>query len=147
MKPRPHREPLLFINPSSPASDEPVIDALTRKMVAAYRAAGRDDILYCGFHWCVCGTASKNYDSILTSGMRTNSLCVHYLAHHREEVPQAELEKVAQLDCGEAEPTYDEFWGMRPVLREGALAECRQSPPISEADERGGKKAWWRFWR
>lgn len=123
VKPRPPREPLLFIEPSSPASNEPVVDALTRKMVAAYRAGTMPDFITCGFHWCVCGTASKNYDTILPSGLITNSLCVHYLAHHREEIPQCEIEKVSRLDCGEAEPTYDELWGMQPVLREDAPDE------------------------
>jgi hypothetical protein len=140
------REGLLFIEPSSPASEEPLIDAVTRKMVAAYRASSRPEYVSCGFHWCTCGTASKAYDSILPSGLITNSLCVHYLAHHRDDVPSGELEKVAGLDVGEAGPTYDELWGMSPVLREDPVERRRRevkAPPQKPA----GRKAWWIFWR
>ena len=137
---------LLFIEPASPASETPVIDALTRKMVAAYRSATREDITYCGFHRCVCGSASTPYNSVLPSGLVTNSLCVHYLAHHRDEVPAGELAKVAGLDCGEAEPTHDELWGMRIVAAESQVEEGHADTPLS-GDAKTGKKKWWRFWR
>ena len=41
--------------------------------------------------------------------LRTNSLAIHYLAHHRDEVPPEELAKVAKLLADEVEPTHDEM--------------------------------------
>jgi len=50
-----------------------------------------------GWHDCACGVMSSNQDYLLENGQVTNSLCVHYLAWHRDEVPAAELRKVAAL--------------------------------------------------
>ena len=147
-----NRKMLLYIEPSSPASEKPLIDAYTRKMVAAYRAGHQPAIMCCGFHWCICGTASMPYDTILPSGLLTNSLCVHDLAHHRDDVPPGELEKVADLDCGEAEPTPAECWGMSPVLREDPVELRRlavEAPPAARVppEKLAVRKAWWSFWR
>ena len=97
---------LLFIEPISPPSETPLIDEATRKMTAALRTAKNPDY-YMGKHECGCGV----YDdagSRKIGKFRTNSLCVHYLAYHRDEVPADELADVLQFK-GEDEPTEKEL--------------------------------------
>src|SRR5262249_41433348 len=102
---------LLYIEPWRDAAASPLIDELTCKMTAAYRAAQPDPNASRGFHECVCGAQSTCCDYFLPDGQKTNSLCIHYLAHHREEIPPAQLERVASLHYGKAEPTGDELQG------------------------------------
>jgi len=99
---------ILYIEPSARTSDKPVIDELTRRMAAAYRLRTPGPG-YRGFHICACGATSSNCDYTLSDGERTNSLCVHYLAFHRDEVSASQLEKVRQLNFGEVEPNEDEL--------------------------------------
>ena len=106
---------VLYVEPGPYTSAGPVIDELTRKMAAAYRAARSDEMYWRGFHVCRCGVNSSNCDYILPGGQQTNSLCVHYLAFHRREVPETELAKVAALESGEAEPSAEEL--ARPAKR------------------------------
>ena len=105
------RPALLFIEPCQPPSSEPVIDSLTRKMTAAWRKAETSDYVYFGVHQCVCSVLSTNCNYYLRNGAITNSLCVHYLAYHREEVPPEELEKVSSLEDGQCEPHPSELQG------------------------------------
>lgn len=101
---------ILMIEPSAAVSPEPVIDVLTRKMTAAWRARRGEFAFYRGYHTCACGAESDNDDHrVGKADLLTNSLCVHYLAFHRAEVPQTELDKVAALEDGEAEPTNEEL--------------------------------------
>jgi len=58
-------------------------------------------ILTLGLHECVCGAMSSSCDYMLNGKIVTNYLCVHYLAYHRSEVPEEELEKLAQLEGSE----------------------------------------------
>ena len=106
---------VLYVEPGRYTSAEPLIDELTRKMTAAFRASESDGACWRGFHVCACGVNSTNHDFILPGGQQTNSLCVHYLAFHRDEVPEAELAKVAALDAGEADPSAEEL--KRPAQR------------------------------
>jgi hypothetical protein len=106
---------VLYIEPRPYTPEEPVIDELTRKMTAAYRAAESTGVHYRGFHVCRCGVNSSNTDYILPDGRQVNSLCVHYLAFHRDDVPEAELAKVAALGSGEEEPDAGEL--ARPAQR------------------------------
>ena len=99
---------VLFIEPEGLPLPEPVIDSLTRKMAAGFRQT-HGIMATRGWHTCVCGTASTNVTHQLSDGRVTNSLCVHYLAYHRDEVPRTELAKVLLLDCGEVEPTAEEL--------------------------------------
>jgi hypothetical protein len=99
---------ILYIEPSNNTSTEPLIDELTRKMTAAFRR-GVPGVRYKGFHICKCGVRSDNTDYTLANGQQTHLLCIHYLAYHRDEIPFFQLEKVAALDCGEAEPTKEEL--------------------------------------
>jgi len=100
-----YAEGYLYIEPVGKASAQPVIDNITRKMAGSLCAAyvrkpepGRS-----GFHTCVCGVSSDNRDLRLSDGKLTNSLCVHYLAFHRKEVPESEIKKVMALSDREWE--------------------------------------------
>lgn len=106
---------ILMIEPRHPASDAPIIDKLTRKMAAAFRKARKSDYGYRGgkptgrgFHGCICGATSDNHDYFIGEVI-TNSLCVHYLAFHRQDVSESELAKVAALPDEEVEPTEGEL--------------------------------------
>lgn len=112
---------LLYIEPKNKASETPVIDGYTRRMAAALNKAviggwdggssersWRTGDGWRGFHLCVCGAVSSSHDFLLSNGLVTNSLCVHYLARHRDEVPESELAKVMQLPDEEVEPTEEQ---------------------------------------
>jgi hypothetical protein len=111
---------LMFVEPSEKISAAPIIDELTRKMTAAYRAAQIPNIAYRGWHRCNCGANSSNKNYHLGNYV-TNSLCIHYLAYHRDEIPQLELDKVKALTYGEAEPTEQELHFSEPSKQVGAL--------------------------
>lgn len=97
---------LLYIVPKGRASKEPIIDRYTRRMAAALHQASSEGLpRWRGLHICVCGAMSANHDFRLPSGKITNSLCVHYLAHHRKEVSEEELRRVIEEPVGEMEPT------------------------------------------
>ena len=109
---------LLYIEPTSDKSETPTIDGYTRKMAAALQSRISTGVLQqdgtydkdsstLGFQRCSCRVTSDVVDYELSDGVITNSLCVHYLAWHRQEVPQTELDKVLSLSCGEAEPSQD----------------------------------------
>jgi hypothetical protein len=115
---RPEKGPtLLFSEPQQPPSDRPVIDDLTRKLAGAYRLSREADYAYCGFHECSCGALSDTTDHYLSDGTMTNSLSVHYLAYHRHEVSEAELEFVRRLSADGVEPTTEELHGGRLIGR------------------------------
>lgn len=85
---------LLYMEPKSPASGVAVIDDYTRLMAGTFGMARETGVCFRGFHLCRCGVASTNTDYVLPGGLITNSLCVHYLAYHRHEVPEHELARV-----------------------------------------------------
>jgi hypothetical protein len=109
---------LLYIEPTQPASSGPVLDHLTRKVTAAFRKAGRPpgNWEWYGPHECVCGATSTSRDYRLPNGELTNSLCVHYVAHHRSEVPPDQLARITAFPFGEAEPNDNELQGPDLVL-------------------------------
>jgi hypothetical protein len=109
-------EGLLYIEPTQQASTEPVLDHLTRKMAAAFRGARRSEWAWCGVHECVCGALSTSSDYRLPNGEVTNALCVHYVAHHRCEVPSDQLARVGAFAFGEVEPTAEVSQGPSLVL-------------------------------
>lgn len=99
---------LLFIEPSAKTSNAPVIDRATKKMAAAFRQATRGPG-YRGCHTCACGVFSSNCNYFLPGGETTNSLCIHYLAFHRDGVPPEQIERIMRLGSGEANPTAKEL--------------------------------------
>jgi hypothetical protein len=106
---------MLYIVPKDPPSEQPIIDELTMKMVAALRKASESRIQSYGFHACVCGARSDGTDWILPDGTRTNSLCVHSLAYHRAEVEAGELWAVEGLSAGREYQTSNELHGWPPL--------------------------------
>ncbi len=110
---------LLMIEPACAASAEPLIDGLTRRMAGAW--ASRVDLPggYRGCHDCTgerCEAASDNHDHEVSAGggaLLTHSLAVHYLAYHRDDVPDGELAKVAALVADEVEPSVELLRGTR----------------------------------
>ena len=103
------RKWVLFIEPKGLPAEAPVVDELTRRMTAALRQSSLPQWVTCGFHTCVCDAASDSSDRVLPNGAKTNTLCVHYLEYHRDEVPPKELKKVRSLDCGLEEPSSNDL--------------------------------------
>ena len=67
-----------------------------------------------GSHECACGAWSSNTDYFLPTEepeqeILTNSLAIHYLALHRDEVPQDHIEVVANFCSGLLLPTPQEL--------------------------------------
>lgn len=104
-----YEKSLLFMVPVQQASVQPVVDHATRLMTAAFRAYVKTRGRWRGVHRCVCGARSSNVDYELPDGSVTNSLCVHYLAYHREEVPNADVVAVLLFNVDEQEPTNAEL--------------------------------------
>jgi hypothetical protein len=117
---------MLYLMPKNPPLGTPTIDELTMKMVASLRQATLPHRQSCGFHTCACGAQSESTDLILSNGVRTNSLCVHYLAYHRAEIEAGELWAVEGLSDGFAYPNSYELHG-------GA---ARRSGDVREIDRR-----------
>lgn len=97
---------ILYIEPAKARAAEPLIDELTMLMAGALRAAesgtGTSQDFstgggYRGWHTCACGAMSSNCEYRLPGGEVTNSLATHYLALHRDEVPEDQLAKVRAL--------------------------------------------------
>jgi hypothetical protein len=126
---------MLFIEPKKPPSEGPIIDELTLKMVAALRKATLPHYRSLGFHTCICGAKSDSTDFILPNGLRTNSLCVHYLAYHRAEVEAGELWAVEGLSDGCEYPTSDELHRWTP-LRDKHGRQVGATPEIGRRRER-----------
>ncbi len=88
-------EHLLMIEPENAATD-PLGDDLTelaRRVFATCKPGTR----WRGWHTCVCGIRSGSTDLVLPDGTVTNSLMVHYVDCHRDEVPESELKKLRRL--------------------------------------------------
>jgi hypothetical protein len=99
---------IMMIEPQTDASPLPVIDELTRKMAGAWRNRKDSEHAYRGYHTCRCGATSDSHDHYI-NGVLTNSLCVHYLAHHRDGVPESELAKVRVLPDAGVTPKVEEL--------------------------------------
>lgn len=96
---------LLMIEPEGThIPDEPLIDELTRRVMAALLKCSVVNA-WMGKHQCVCGETSGSVDLIVAGGRMTNSLAVHYMAWHRADVPREELAKVLLLPEEYANPT------------------------------------------
>lgn len=112
---------LLFIEPILHKSDTPVIDDYVRILAASFAKAVTGTISddqfniesgYMGHHNCVCGAGSTAFDYKLTENLFTNSLAIHYLVWHRQEVPSTELEKIRTLPLEYAEPSEKQLSGL-----------------------------------
>jgi hypothetical protein len=119
---------LLYIEPQNPPSAEPLVDEYTRHMTGLLDAhentgcymSGRfyPHDAFRGWHTCSCGVWSTNVDYLLPGGLITNSLAVHYLAFHRDEVPTVMLERVMTTSSS--------------IAPENPTPEHLQEPPTSD---------------
>ncbi len=88
----------MMIEPSAPAA-EPLMDGLTAKAVAVCRLARHKIVKghpeqWLGEHRCACGKESDNFTWIMPDGRETNSLMIHYVECHRNDVPRGEIAKL-----------------------------------------------------
>lgn len=104
-----HQLGICYVEPTDKPAEQPIIDHLTKKMVAAFRQAQPLPFGFMGVHQCNCGATSTSHDYVLPNGMITNSLCIHYLALHRETISSEQLELIGQFSFGELEPTVQEL--------------------------------------
>lgn len=104
---------LLFIEPNNGKSDEPVNDELTlfvekllnnaianksKTMGVVFRdGSWYEGVSTKGWHVCRCKETSYPHDFEIHTGYYTNGLATHYLRWHRDDVPEAELNKVRSL--------------------------------------------------
>jgi hypothetical protein len=87
---------LLQIHPNGLCSKDPINDDLTVKMEILLKNA-RKGTQYRGFHTCTgCGKMGGSCDLIVGPYI-TNSLAVHYLRWHRNDVPLSEIEKLRRI--------------------------------------------------
>lgn len=119
-------EDLLFIEPKGVGASSALVDTATRRMAAAFRQAEAIQPYYCGFYVCVCGACSGPQDLQLPNDRKINSLCVHYLAYHRDEVPLGQLQEVEHLPFGEVEPSEQELEGIRMVQYDELPTELKR---------------------
>ena len=109
---------LLYIEPACAPAVTPVVDNITRKLAAAWRARSRDpvgDMAWLGWHDCTggggsCPAKSGNADYYVF-GLVTHSLCVHYVAYHRADVDQATLDLIASWKIKGVKPSARELEG------------------------------------
>lgn len=88
---------LLQIEPKKPRFEKPMLDDLTLKMQTLLRDAKRGPS-YRGFHLCTgCNEATSASYDLFVGPYITNSLAIHYLMWHRDEVPESEIEKLKGL--------------------------------------------------
>lgn len=85
-----------MIEPSARVPSAPVHDDVTRAVESLLASAtfGRR---YRGVHECACGATSDNREWFVVVGDRrylTNSLALHYVRDHRNEVPASEIAKL-----------------------------------------------------
>ena len=118
-------ELLLFIEPQNKPSEKPIIDELTMKMTASFKKSKKgtidrysvmgqgykfiEDNSWRGWHTCSCGANAGGQDYLLPNGEMTNANCMHYLAYHRDEISQEQLDRVSKLDDGKEIPSSEEL--------------------------------------
>ncbi len=104
---------VLYIEPKKEQkSEQPINDEITEFMqmaldksvdgIANYSSTDAEEkftpnMSYKGFHVTECGKRSSSVDYLLPNGMITNSLCVFYLQHYRNAIPQSEWNKINEL--------------------------------------------------
>jgi len=86
-----------------------LLDSMARKVTALLRGA-QADRFFMGYHECICGARSDSYDwhvTIAARKRRTNSLAIHYVACHRNEIAPEQLREIEAF-TRELEPTAQE---------------------------------------
>lgn len=121
---------LLYVHPTQEGSEEPKLDNLTKKILWATRNKLGKGVLFesgkfeldmstKGTHHCTgCNKKcpeSKAYDILIPGEIITNTLAVHYVAFHRDELSESEIAKVESIQVdeetlqSEADPTEEEL--------------------------------------
>ena len=104
---------LLMIEPKLDAEDA-INDELTEQTKLLARTMLRSPWCYAGMHTCKCGATSTNFDVFLPDKTLTNSLMVHYVSCHRDEIPASEMvklkQKIANIGTPVPKETEKEFW-------------------------------------
>ena len=85
---------LMMIEPKKDKSVEPIEDNVSTVAAIVLDKSTINPRHYRGFHTCVCGEISTNYDLISPMGRITNSLIVHYVRYHRDEILSNEIVKL-----------------------------------------------------
>jgi hypothetical protein len=135
---------VLHIEPIRWPADKPLVDDLTLRMTRALREASKPSSGYLGVHTCICGAVSDSTDRILPGGARTNTLCVHYLAYHRAEVPAADLDAVRQLPASADPPSSRELAAPKHRSRVDWLV-LRLDADIHQERDPGEDTIRWRY--
>lgn len=91
---------LLMIEPKEDKS-ESKLDYITELAEWVWNKCKKSDYSWKGFHKCICGEMSDNRDWFTPKGRLTNSLMLHYIREHRQEVPQEEIYKLFDENEGE----------------------------------------------
>jgi hypothetical protein len=84
----------MMIEPENDAT-LPMEDELTDKAKELWESR-TEGVHSRGFHTCVCGETSDNIDWKI-NGVTTNSLLIHYVQCHRDEIPESEIVKLRML--------------------------------------------------
>lgn len=121
---------LLYIHPAKEGADEPIIDNLTKKILWAVRNQIAQGVLFengkfvidlstKGHHHCTgCNKKcpmSRAQDILLPNKIVTNTLAVHYVAQHRDELTKEELAQIESIEVDDAtlnslsDPTQEEL--------------------------------------
>lgn len=87
---------LMQIEPKTGKTLRPNNNYLTIKMERLLKNA-KICSRYRGFHECICGERSGTCDLHIGEFI-TNSLAVHYLRWHRDEVPVSEIDKLVRIE-------------------------------------------------
>lgn len=75
---------------------EPIYDDITSSAELLEKVLVQKNS-YRGWHKANCGRQSDNHDWICPNGMITNSLMLHYITYHRNEVPESEIKKLERM--------------------------------------------------
>jgi len=86
---------LMFIEPKDPI-EEPINDEVTKQTINLMEKCEPSEYSYRGFHLCSCGERSGTRDLFTPKGRKTNSLLVHYVKYHRNEIPPNEVKKLLE---------------------------------------------------
>lgn len=87
---------LMMIEPKRGSKSMPISDPYTIMAEELLKTATTECPTR-GWHRCKCGANSDNVSHVLPCGTITNSLLVHYVSEHRDEVPESEMNKLSKL--------------------------------------------------
>jgi len=103
---------ILFINPKKQMSENSVIDQTAKQFIWLWHRRKKINAGLFGPNFCSCGQKGKANFFLLPTPSKskyllTNSLALHCLLWHREEIPKEEMERLLGIlsEIPEEEPT------------------------------------------